>query len=93
MVTDGNATVFISNMNASLAFYTGVLGMKVTSHFDDHWATVAAGGFTIGLHPKDAKQPEPGTHGAIMVGLNVDDIEASAVLLRRGGAREIGEIA
>ena len=93
MITDGNATVFISDMNASLAFYTGVLGMKMTSHFDDNWATVAAGGFTIGLHPKDTKQPVPGTHGAIMIGLNVEDIETSAVLLRQGGARDIGEVA
>ncbi len=92
MITDGNATVFISNMNDSLAFYTGVLGMKVTSHFGDHWATVAAGGFTIGLHPKGEKDPEPGTHGAIIVGLNVDDIVASALLLRQGGAKDMGEV-
>ncbi len=92
MVTNGNATVYISNMEASLAFYTGVLDMKVTSHYGNEWATVAAGGFTIGLHPKRDKQPEPGTHGAITVGLNVDDIEVSAVLLRKSEARDIGEV-
>ena len=92
MVTGGNATVYITNMDASLAFYTDVLGMQVTSHFADHWATVAAGGFTVGLHPKDGEYPDPGTHGAIMLGFTVDDIEASVTRLHERGAKDVGPV-
>lgn len=92
MVTGGNATVFISNMDAGLAFYTNVLGMKVASHFGDDWATLEAGGFTIGLHPAEAKYPDPGTHGAVMVGLNVSKIDEARDGLITGGARDVGPV-
>ncbi len=92
MVTGGNATVYITDMDAAIGFYTTVLGMTVTSRYGGHWATLEAGGFTVGLHPEDAKQPGPGTHGAIMVGLNVDGIEAARERLREGGAKDVGEV-
>ncbi len=92
MVTGGNATVFITNMDSSLKFYSEVLGMTVTSHFSNDWATVAAGGFEIGLHPKSEKQPSPGTPGSIMIGLTVDDIDAAGAKLQSGGAKAIKEI-
>jgi catechol 2,3-dioxygenase-like lactoylglutathione lyase family enzyme len=37
MITGGNATVFVTNMDASLKFYREVLGLKVSSHYGDHW--------------------------------------------------------
>lgn len=92
MVTGGNATVYVSNMDRALAFYTAVLGMKTTSHYGDHWATVEAGGFTVGLHPKTDKAPEPGTHGAIVVGLNVSDIAAAREKLVTDGAQDVGPV-
>ena len=92
MVTGGNATVFVTEMDRALVFYTHVLGMKVASHYGNEWATVEAGGFTVGLHPRDAKQPDPGTHGAIMVGLTVDDIEAARLRAVEGGALEVGPV-
>jgi catechol 2,3-dioxygenase-like lactoylglutathione lyase family enzyme len=33
MITGGNATVFVTNMDASLKFYREVLGLKVSSHY------------------------------------------------------------
>ena len=92
MVTGGNATVYISNMERALQFYSKVLGMAVTSHYGEDWATVEAGGFTVGLHPKKAESPEPGAHGAIQVGLNVGDIEAARAALITGGAQEVGPV-
>jgi catechol 2,3-dioxygenase-like lactoylglutathione lyase family enzyme len=50
MIIGGNVTVFVANMDASLKFYSEVLGLKVSSHYGDHWASVEAGSFTIGLH-------------------------------------------
>ncbi|MGH9648799.1 MAG: VOC family protein [Bryobacteraceae bacterium] len=74
MISGGNATVFVSNMDAAVRFYTEVLGLKLTNRFGDHWATVDAGkGLTIGLHPASAKYPAPGTKGGIMIGLEIDE--------------------
>lgn len=42
MITGGNATVFVANMDASLKFYHEVLGLKISSHYGDHWASVEA---------------------------------------------------
>src|SRR5580658_11171594 len=73
MITGGNATIFISNMDAAVQFYTGVLGLKLTNRFGDYWATVEAGkGLTIGLHPASPKYPAPGSKGAMTIGLEID---------------------
>lgn len=74
MISGGNATVFVSNMDRAVEFYTGVLGLKLTNRFGDHWATVEAGkGLTIGLHPASPKYPAPGTKGAMVLGLEIDE--------------------
>ena len=59
MITGGNATVFVKNMDAAVNFYTDVLGLKLTARYGDHWATVNAGAFTIGLHPESKKNAAP----------------------------------
>ena len=82
MVTCGNATVFITSMDAAIKFYTQTLGMNLKEHYGNHWATLEAGGFTIGLHPKSEKAPPPGTAGSICVGLVVaDDREAVCLVV------------
>jgi predicted enzyme related to lactoylglutathione lyase len=74
MITGGNATVLVSNMDRAVQFYTQVLGLKLTNRFGDNWATVEAGkGLTIGLHPASPKYPAPGTKGGMMLGLEIDD--------------------
>ena len=94
MVSGGNATIFISNMDRAVHFYTEVLGMKLTNRFGDHWATVDAGkGLTIGLHPASAKYPAPGTKGAMMLGLEIDEpIETVVSRLTEKGVRFTGSI-
>src|ERR1700683_1243271 len=73
MITGGNATVFVSNMDRAVQFYTEVLGLKLTNRFGDSWATVDAGkGLTIGLHPASPKYPAPGTKGGIVLGMEVE---------------------
>ncbi len=74
MISGGNATVFVSNMDRAVHFYSEVLGMRLTNRFGDHWATVEAGkGLTIGLHPASPKYPAPGTKGSMMLGLEIDE--------------------
>jgi len=94
MISGGNATVFVSNMDRSVQFYTEVLGMKLTNRFGDHWATVDAGkGFIIGLHPASSKYPAPGTKGAMMLGLDIDEpIDRAVARLSEKGVEFKGSI-
>ncbi len=72
MITGGNATVFVSDMDNAVRFYTEVLGLRLTNRFGDHWATVDAGkGLTIGLHPASPRYPAPGVKGAMVLGLEI----------------------
>ena len=74
MISGGNATIIVSNMDRAVRFYTEVLGLKLTNRFGDSWATVDAGkGLTIGLHPASPKYPAPGTKGGMMLGMEIDE--------------------
>ena len=94
MICGGNATVFVSSMDRAVRFYTEVLGLKLTNRFGDSWATVEAGkGLTIGLHPASSKYPAPGTKGAMMLGLEVDEkIERVVSRLSERGAQIQGSV-
>ncbi len=94
MITGGNATVFVSNMDAAVQFYTDVLGLKLTNRFGNSWATVEAGkGLTIGLHPASPKYPAPGTKGSMMLGMEIDEpIERMLARLNEKGVDIKGTI-
>jgi catechol 2,3-dioxygenase len=89
MIYGGNATVYVSNMDKAIHFYTEVLGLKLTNRFGSFWATVQAGkSLVIGLHPWREGSPAPGAKGAVQIGLVVsqdEPIEAFAARLRRHG--------
>ena len=38
MYSAGNVTVYVANMDASVHFYTEVLGLKLVYRFGDNWA-------------------------------------------------------
>jgi catechol 2,3-dioxygenase-like lactoylglutathione lyase family enzyme len=57
MFRDGNATIFVSDMDRSVNFYTKTLGLKLAQRFGNHWASVEAGRLTIGLHPASNANP------------------------------------
>ena len=63
-------TVFVSDMDRAVAFYTEILGLTLAFRAGDHWASIDAGdGTQIGLHPRDNE-----TSGdAISIGLNVTE--------------------
>jgi predicted enzyme related to lactoylglutathione lyase len=94
MVSDGNATIFVSDMDRSIRFYTEVLGIKLTNRFGNDWATVTAGpGLTIGLHPASEKYPAPGTKGAMALGLEIDTtIDKAVARLAELGVRLSGSV-
>ena len=86
MIQGGNATIYVSDMQRSIDFYTGVLGLHLVFRAGDHWAQLAAGDLAIGLHPASDRTPAPGTPGAITLGLSVDVpiTAAIATLAARG---------
>src|SRR5262245_30000050 len=92
MITSGNATVFVSNMDRAVQFYTEVLGLRLANRFGDHWATVEAGkGLTVGLHPASPKYPAPGTKGGMMLGLEIGmPIEQAITRLKERGVKVDG---
>lgn len=74
MITGGNVTVYVSDMDRAVAFYVDQLGLKLAQRFGNHWAEIRAGEtLVIGLHPKSDKAPAPGTRGAMSIGLMVDE--------------------
>jgi catechol 2,3-dioxygenase-like lactoylglutathione lyase family enzyme len=95
MITGGIATIYVSNMDNAIRFYTDVLGLKLTNRSGNHWATVRAGAtLVIGLHPWSQKYPPPGTKGSVQIGLIVsrdEPIEALAARLRRHGV-EVSDV-
>lgn len=94
MVSAGNATIIVSDMDRSIQFYTDILGLKLTNRFGYDWATVSAGeGLTIGIHPASAKYPNPGTKGAIILGLDIDvPVEEAVRKLAQHGVSIKGSI-
>src|SRR2546430_16424819 len=74
MITGGNATVYVSDMDRAVSFYVNVLGLKLKQRFGSHLAEIKVGeNLVIGLHPISEKTPAPGTSGAISIGLMIDE--------------------
>jgi predicted enzyme related to lactoylglutathione lyase len=94
MVSAGNATIIVSDMDRSIQFYTDILGLKLTNRFGYDWATISAGeGLTIGIHPASAKYPSPGTKGAVILGLDIDvPVEEAVRKLAQHGVSIKGSI-
>jgi len=92
MISTGIATIFVSDMDRSVRFYTEVLGLKLAQRFGNHWAQVEAGRLTIGLHPQSAQNPA-GRDGSITLGLALDaGIEDVVSSLRQKGVKFRGPV-
>src|ERR1051325_735561 len=86
MFSSGNVTLYVSNMDNAVRFYTETLGLKLAYRFGDHWASVEVGkGLTIGLHPASAESPA-GREGSMAIGLELTGTieEARKTLEARG---------
>jgi catechol 2,3-dioxygenase-like lactoylglutathione lyase family enzyme len=72
-ILGGNASVYVSDMNRAVMFYTDTLGLRLRTRIGDEWAEIDAGnGLVLGLHP--ARPPatvSPGVAGAINIELAV----------------------
>ena len=93
MITGGNATIYVTDLDQALAFYVEVLGLTVDQHAPGHFAMVQLeSGFKIGLHPAGPHSPQPGSKGAISVGFWVDQpIEGACAELTKKGVTFLGK--
>lgn len=79
MYATGNVTVYVSDMNRAVHFYSETLGLKLLYRFGDHWASLQAGrGLTIGLHPASPENPA-GRKGSMAIGLELSGKMEDAV--------------
>ncbi len=94
MISGGVCTLFVSDMDSMVDFYSGILGLSLMYRAGNHWASIDAGkGFTIGLHSASEHNPIPGSVGAVQIGLNLDQpIEKAVSSLRERGIQFGGEI-
>jgi catechol 2,3-dioxygenase-like lactoylglutathione lyase family enzyme len=73
MIQGISATIFISDMDRAVDFYTKSLGLPLAGRWGNEYASIDLGkGIAIGLHPAQSRSPKPGSHGAIQIGLAVD---------------------
>jgi catechol 2,3-dioxygenase-like lactoylglutathione lyase family enzyme len=94
MIQGGNVTVYVSDINVAIDFYTQTLGLELRMRAEDHWAEIEAGpGLIIGLHPASEHGPQPGSRGALSIGLNVSGtLEEEVEALTRKGVAFQGPI-
>lgn len=93
MLSTGIATIFVSDMDRAVDFYTKALGLKLTQRYGNHWAQVDAGRLSIGLHPASAENPA-GRNGSITVGFVLaTNIEDAVSTLKQRGVKFKGPVA
>ena len=92
MFSNGNVTIFVSDMDRSVDFYTKILGLKLAQRFGNHWASVEAGKLSIGLHPASSENPT-GRNGSTVIGLELTgNIDDSVATLKQQGVKFRGAV-
>ena len=75
MIQGITATIFVSDMDRSVDFYTKTLGLPLAGRWGNEYASIDLGkGAAISLHPaRSPHSPVPGTSGAIQIGFAIDE--------------------
>jgi catechol 2,3-dioxygenase-like lactoylglutathione lyase family enzyme len=92
MIRSINATVYVSDMDRAVDFYTNTLGLPLAGRWGDDYAAIDLGrGAAIGLHPaRSPHSPKPGSRGSIQIGFEVtkslddvvNDLRSRGVIFR-----------
>ena len=87
MFRGGVVTIYVSDMERAVRFYSETLGFSLKERHGNNWATVDGGpGLTIGLHPATREIPA-GRQGSIALGIYIDTpIEETVKRLTSRGA-------
>ena len=93
MFSGGIVTVFVSDLDKAVRFYTEALGLKLGFRFGNEWASIKAGdSLVIGLHPASRDSPA-GRKGSITLGLQLTEpIQKAVPLLKKRGVKFRGSI-
>jgi catechol 2,3-dioxygenase-like lactoylglutathione lyase family enzyme len=94
VIQGGNATLYVSDVDRSVRFYVETLGFKLRYRAGADWAEVDAGGGLVrGLHAARGHGPQPGTHGSITVGFELNQpIDEVVEVLKNRGVRFHGPV-
>ena len=86
-------TIFVTDMDAAVSFYTEALGLTLLERYGNHFASIDCGhGVTIALHPASAQNPA-GRVGSITIGFRTSDpIRDTVATLKSRGVVFRGEI-
>ncbi|HVA25163.1 MAG TPA: VOC family protein [Chloroflexota bacterium] len=87
MIDGGLATIYVSDMDRAVKFYTEMLGLRLLYQAGPGWAQIDAGkGLTLGLHGAHEGGPQPGQKGSTVIGFELDEPmdQAYATLSERG---------
>jgi len=92
MIQGITATIYVSDMDRAVDFYTNTLGLPLAGRWGDEYASIDLGkGVAIGLHPaRSPHSPKPGSGGSIQVGFAVgkpldevvEDLQSRGVVFR-----------
>jgi catechol 2,3-dioxygenase-like lactoylglutathione lyase family enzyme len=73
MIAGGIATIYVSDMDRAIRFYTETLGLKLQYRAGQDWASIGAGrGLILGLHGAREGRAA-GQSGSISVGFSVTE--------------------
>ena len=93
MFRGGLLTVYVSDMDRAVRFYSETLGFRLAERHGNHWAAIDAGpGLTIGLHPATA-EIAAGRQGSMAIGLYLErPIDEAVTELRSRGVEFAGPV-
>jgi predicted enzyme related to lactoylglutathione lyase len=94
MINGGLATIYVSDINRAVKFFTEALGLKLQYQAGPGWAQIDAGkGLTLGLHGTHGGGPTPGQNGSTVIGFELDEpIEGAYQALSERGVKFEGPI-
>ena len=74
MISGGLATIYVSDMDRAVKFYTETLGLKLQYQAGPGWAQLDAGkGLVLGLHGAHPGGPAPGQNGSTVIGFELTE--------------------
>jgi catechol 2,3-dioxygenase-like lactoylglutathione lyase family enzyme len=93
VISGGMPTIFVSDMDAAVRFYTKALGLTLRERYGDYWASIDGGqGATIGLHPASVHNPA-GRVGSMTLGFRSSEpIRDTVATLKARGVVFRGDV-
>jgi catechol 2,3-dioxygenase-like lactoylglutathione lyase family enzyme len=94
VIAGGIPTIYVSDMDRAVRFYTETLGLKLLFQAGPGWAEIEVGrGLKLGLHGTHPGGPPAGQRGSISIGLLVDEpLDQVVETLRQCGVAFRGPI-